>query len=175
VPPEEIEAAAEKIGYGAVKYFDLKQHPETNYIFSYENMLNTKEDTAVYLLFAYARVPSILRKAEEEKNIQLADFLLNAEVLLQSHLTISEERALAFELLQFGDCIATVLNELLPNRLCDYIKELSVKFTEFVTKCQVLNNENIEVTQARLLLCEATHRTMKQCFALLGIEPCERI
>jgi arginyl-tRNA synthetase len=175
VPPEEIEAAAEKIGYGAVKYFDLKQHPETNYIFSYENMLNTKGDTAVYLLFAYARVASILRKAEEEKNIQLAGFLPNAEVLLQTHLTIPEERALAFELLQFGDCIVTVLNELLPNRLCDYIKELSVKFTEFVTKCQVLNNENVEVTQARLLLCEATRRTMKQCFALLGIEPCERI
>eukprot|EP01033_Poteriospumella_lacustris_P005859 gene5859-4209_t len=173
VPPEEIEASAQKIGYGAVKYFDLKQHPETNYIFSYENMLNTKGDTAVYLLFAYARLASILRKAEEEKNIVLATFTAQATSLLT--LATPEERALAFELLQFGDVIGTVLQELLPNRLCDYIKELSVKFTEFVTKCQVLNNDDIAVTQSRLLLCEATRRTMRQCFALLGIEPCERI
>lgn len=173
VPPEEIESAAQKIGYGAVKYFDLKQHPETNYIFSYENMLNTKGDTAVYLLFAYARLASILRKAEEEKNIVLATFTAQATSLLT--LAAPEERALAFELLQFGDVIGTVLQELLPNRLCDYIKELSVKFTEFVTKCQVLNNDDIAITQSRLLLCEATRRTMRQCFALLGIEPCERI
>ena len=60
--PEEIEEAAQVIGYGAVKYFDLKQHPSTNYIFNYDRMLDTKGDTAVYLLFAYARVASILRK-----------------------------------------------------------------------------------------------------------------
>jgi arginyl-tRNA synthetase len=59
---EELEAAASIIGYGAVKYFDLKQHPSTNYVFSYERMLDTKGDTAVYLLFAYARLVSILRK-----------------------------------------------------------------------------------------------------------------
>ena len=50
------------LGYGAVKYFDLKQSPATNYIFNYDRMLDTKGDTAVYLLFAYARVASILRK-----------------------------------------------------------------------------------------------------------------
>ena len=59
---EELEEAAKIIGYGAVKYFDLKQHPSTNYIFSYDRMLDTKGDTAVYLLFAYARLASILRK-----------------------------------------------------------------------------------------------------------------
>lgn len=59
---EELEHAARVIGYGAVKYFDLKQHPSTNYIFSYDRMLDTKGDTAVYLLFAYARLASILRK-----------------------------------------------------------------------------------------------------------------
>lgn len=45
-----------------MKYFDLKQNPISSYIFSYDRMLDTKGDTAVYLLFAYARVASILRK-----------------------------------------------------------------------------------------------------------------
>ncbi len=64
---QELEEAARIIGYGAVKYFDLKQHPTTNYIFSYERMLDTKGDTAVYLLFAYARLASILRKVGSAK------------------------------------------------------------------------------------------------------------
>jgi arginyl-tRNA synthetase len=62
---DELAQAAEIIGFGAVKYFDLKQHPSTNYIFSYDRMLDTKGDTAVYLLFAYARVASILRKVRK--------------------------------------------------------------------------------------------------------------
>jgi len=62
-------SAASVIGYGAVKYFDLKQHPSTNYIFSYDRMLDTKGDTAVYLLFAYARLASILRKVFKDNYI----------------------------------------------------------------------------------------------------------
>jgi arginyl-tRNA synthetase len=69
---DELDVASGIIGYGAVKYFDLKQHPSTDYIFSYDRMLDTKGDTAVYLLFAYARLASILRKV-----FLLDDFFLN--------------------------------------------------------------------------------------------------
>jgi arginyl-tRNA synthetase len=62
IASNELDDAASKIGYGAVKYFDLKQHPSTDYIFNYDRMLDTKGDTAVYLMFAYARLASILRK-----------------------------------------------------------------------------------------------------------------
>jgi arginyl-tRNA synthetase len=62
IATNELDDAAAKIGYGAVKYFDLKQHPSTDYIFNYDRMLDTKGDTAVYLMFAYARLASILRK-----------------------------------------------------------------------------------------------------------------
>ena len=61
--PDEVKSAAEKIGYGAVKYADLHQHPATNYKFSYDKMLSTSGNTAVYLLFAHARLASIVRKA----------------------------------------------------------------------------------------------------------------
>jgi len=134
---EELVAAASVIGYGAVKYFDLKQHPSTNYIFSYDRMLDTKGDTAVYLLFAYARLASILRKAKEERGIDISiKSDLATSVLNVDH---PAERALSFELLQFGDVLQLVMSELMPNKMCDYLKELAVKFTEFVTKCHVLN------------------------------------
>jgi arginyl-tRNA synthetase len=79
---EEMEEAAKCIGYGAIKYFDLKQHPATNYIFDYGRMLDTRGDTAVYLMFAYARLASILRKAKEDRNIDIDLFKAAANSLL---------------------------------------------------------------------------------------------
>ena len=64
---------------------------------------------------------------------------------------------------------------LLPNRLCEYLKEVAVKFTDFVTKCHVLNAENESVTIGRLILCDATKKIMSKCFELLGINVLERI
>jgi arginyl-tRNA synthetase len=168
--PQEIEDASGKIGYGAVKYFDLKQNPSTNYIFNYDRMLDTKGDTAVYLLFAYARVASILRKAQSDKGKNLEELYSRAIDLVQfKH---PSERALAFEVMQFGDTIRRVLKDLLPNVLCQYLSNLCVVFTDFVTKCNVLNSEEVD---SRLLLCETTRRVMFKCFELLGIEALDRI
>lgn len=171
---EALTNAASIIGYGAVKYFDLKQNPTTNYIFNYDRMLDTKGDTAVYLLFAYARVASILNKAADEKGIPMVTLQSaeNAGILVLGH---PAERALAFELLQFGDVIKRILRELSPHLLCDYLKELCVKFTDFVTKCIVLHNEDVNVTHSRLILCEATRKAMYSCINLLGIKCLDRI
>jgi arginyl-tRNA synthetase len=180
---EDVENAAKVIGYGAVKYFDLKQHPSTNYIFNFDRMLDTKGDTAVYLLFAYARLTSILTKAEELKGISinaLIEKTFSSSDFSNLDLQHPAEKSLIFELFQFGDMIRSVLNELLPNRVCDYLKEISVKFTDFITRCHVLNAKedgpDAEMTMAsRLLLCEATRRVMETCFNLLGIDTLTRI
>jgi arginyl-tRNA synthetase len=180
---EDLAAASRIIGYGAVKYFDLKQHPSTNYIFNFDRMLDTKGDTAVYLMFAYARVTSILSKAEDTKNIIMSSIIescfSNAD-FSKLDLQHPAEKALVFEIFQFGDILRSVLADLLPNRLCDYLKEVSVKFTDFVTRCHVLNAKDeggdAETTMhSRLLLCEATRRIMETCFQLLGIGTLNRI
>jgi arginyl-tRNA synthetase len=168
---EAITSAASTIGYGAVKYFDLKQNPITNYIFNYDRMLDTKGDTAVYLLFAYARVASILRKGLEEKGFD-AHSLSAQELEATISLDDPAERALAFELLQFGEVLRTTLNELMPNKLCEYLKEVSVKLTDFVTKCHVLNSKE---TSSRLILCESTRLVLAKLFSLLGIGTLEQI
>ena len=112
-------------------------------------------------------------QANEEKKIDVASLHARANSILQ--IEHPAERALAFELLQLGDVLKGVLHELLPNRLCDYLKELAVKFTDFVTKCHVLNAESENITFSRLLLCDATKQVMAQCFYLLGIDTLERI
>jgi arginyl-tRNA synthetase len=60
-----VDRTAAVLGYGGVKYFDLRQHRITDYVFSYERMLSPDGDTAVYLEYAHARLCSILRKAAE--------------------------------------------------------------------------------------------------------------
>lgn len=122
-------------------------------------------------MFAFARVASILRKAVDERNVDVTSLSLAKTVITVDH---PAERSLVFELMQLGDVITSVLVDLLPNRLCDYLKEISTKFTAFVTNCHVLNVEE-GLMHSRLLICLATKLVMKSCFTLLGIDTLERI
>jgi len=163
----EVEAleAASALGYGAVKYADLKQNPGTDYQFSYDRMLDTKGDTAIYLLFTCARFHSILRKAEEEKGIDVKALVAGGEVVLE-HPT---ERALALELAQFAEALQQAVFELMPNRLTSYVFFLSARGTDFLEACHVLTHPR------RLVLVQATAATIARCLELLGIKPLTKI
>ncbi len=130
-------------------------------------MLDVTGDTVVYLMFAYARLTSIMKKGADEKSLHLRD-LMGTTITLDH----PAERTLACELLQFGDALQRAIRELAPNVICAYLKVLCVKFTDFITKCHVLNSAE---TKSRLLLCEASRKVMITCFHLLGIDPVERI
>ena len=162
---EEIEAAAKVIGTSAVKYFDLRQNRVTNYIFSYDKMLDPKGNTAVYLLYAYARICSITRKA----GVSPKDLLVSHGKI---NITHEKERALALEILRFPDIIASILNDLFAHRLPEYMWDLSNRFSAFYTECKVVGSEE---QTSRLLLCEATRMALEKCFFLLGIVPLERM
>lgn len=110
---EFINKVAEVVGISAVKYADLSQNRTSNYIFSYDKMLDLKGNTAPYMLYAYARIQGISRKG----GINFEELQENAKVILQ-HET---ELALAKYLLQLGEVISIVEQDLLPNRLCEYL------------------------------------------------------
>ena len=160
--PEEVDRAAKAMGHAAVKYADLRQNRQTDYTFSFDRMTDLKGDTAVYLLYAYARVASILRKAGPEAVPAGGTVRLEHEA----------EQRLALQLAQFPEAVEAVLSDLAPNRLCAYVMALSTAFTEFYSQCQVLGAEQ---EASRLALCQATRNVMGQCFDLLGMEPLERI
>ncbi|AHJ29929.1 arginine--tRNA ligase [Nodularia spumigena CS-584] len=164
-----ISEVAEIVGISAVKYADLSQNRTSDYIFSYDKMLDLKGNTAPYMLYAYARIQGISRKG----GINFAELGENVKVLLQ-HET---ELALAKYLLQLDGVISSVEQELLPNRLCEYLYELSKKFNQFYDR-----NQGVRVLEAeeplrtsRLVLCDLTARTLRLGLDLLGIRVLERM
>lgn len=65
---QELEEASNAMGYGAVKYADLKNQRLTNYKFNFDQMLNLTGNTAVYLLYAHARIAGIIRNSNKDIN-----------------------------------------------------------------------------------------------------------
>lgn len=164
ISEEELAHAAAAMGYGAVKYADLKNNRTTNYRFSYDDMLALNGDTAVYLLYAHARIASIIRKSGKDPN----------ELAKTATLVITEpqEAVLASQLAKFPDALREMINMAAPSRICAYLYDLSGVFNQFYTNCQVIGSEQED---SRLLLCEATAVVMRKCFNLLGITPLYRI
>lgn len=157
---------AKEIGINAVKYADLSQNRTSDYIFSYDKMLALQGNTAPYLLYAYVRIQGICRKGE----INLEQLDANAKILLKEE----QELVLAKQILKLSEILTEVERELLPNRLCEYLFELSQKFNQFFENCPVLKSEE-PVRTSRLILCDLTAKTLKLGLSLLGISVLERM
>jgi arginyl-tRNA synthetase len=160
--PEKIDIA-QKVGIGAVKYYDLSQYRMTDYIFSWDRMLSFQGNTAPYLQNAYVRIRSIFRKAGEE-------FVAPTNLSL----TTPEEKNLATRLCQFAEVVPTVLNDFRPNILANYLYELANSFHAFYEACPVLKSEEPS-RSSRLALCELTGRVLRQGLDLLGIRVPEKM
>jgi arginyl-tRNA synthetase len=162
-----IQQVATTVGLAAVKYADLSQNRITNYQFSFDRMLALQGNTAPYLLYAVVRIAGIARKGGD---------LEGTSAPAAQHLSFSEpqEWALVRELLKFDAVIAEVEEELLPNRLCTYLFELSQVFNRFYDQVPVLKAD--EPSRAsRLALCRLTANTLKLGLGLLGIPTLERM
>ena len=167
-PADFIDHVATVVGLSSVKYADLSQNRTSNYIFSYDKMLAMQGNTAPYLLYVYARIAGIGRKG----GIDLSDFLSVANTVFI--LTEPTEFVLAKHLLGLEDVINTVATELLPNRLCQYLFELSQKFNQFYDQCSILQAEE-PLRMSRLQLCHLTAKTLGQGLSLLGITVLKRM
>ena len=163
---EFIDHVSQVVGLSSVKYADLSQNRTSSYIFSYDKMLALQGNTAPYMLYAYVRVQGISRKGD----IDFDNLGVGAEILLEEE----TELVLAKHILQLSEAIASVETELLPNRLCQYLFELSQKFNQFYDLCPVLKAEEPYRT-SRLVLCDFTARVLKLGLNLLGIRVLDRM
>ena len=159
-----IEHVATTVGLAAVKYADLSQNRITNYQFSFDRMLALQGNTAPYLLYAVVRIAGIARKGGD----------LDAAATGALQFSEPQEWALVRELLKFDAVVAEVEEELLPNRLCTYLFELSQVFNRFYDQVPVLKAEP-DALPSRLALCRLTADTLKLGLGLLGIPTLDRM
>lgn len=162
---EELESSSLILGIDAVKYADLSCHRTSDYMFSYDKMLSFEGNTAAFLLYAYVRILSIQRKTQ-----------VNIQELMKQHPSIvlqdPSEISLGLLVCRFREVLEQTIEELLPNRLTDYLYRLAEKFHLFFHQCRV---EGSEQQTSRLLLCEVVARVLEQGLLLLGLKTLPRM
>ena len=161
---KEKEDVAERIGIGAIKYFELSQSRVSDYIFSWDKMLALQGNTAPYMINAYVRTRSIFRKIGDNADISLHDLALSND----------SERSIAIKLCQYSEVVPEVMTDYRPNLLATYLYELAQTFHSFYEQCPVLNSEE-QTRNTRLALCEATSKVLKHGLELLGIYPPDKM
>jgi arginyl-tRNA synthetase len=148
---------AHAVGVGAIKYADLANERIKDYVFDWKRMLAFEGNTAPYLMYAHARIQSILRRAAETG---AAPGPLTLEA--------PQERGLALALVQFPGILDRAAETLQPHRLCAFLYDVAGAFTAFYEACPVLKSEG-PLRASRLALCDATARTLALGLELLGI------
>ena len=123
---DRIHRVARIVGIGAVKYADLSMNRESNYRFSYERMLSLNGNTAPYMLYAYARLCGIIRKASGQEEAETIQWPEAAEIVI-SH---DAELELIRTLVRLPDILSEVERDLYPHKICDYLFETSQKFNK---------------------------------------------
>nr|WP_142525304.1 arginine--tRNA ligase [Methylacidimicrobium cyclopophantes] len=163
LPEEQKSRIARAVGIGALKYADLSQNRNLDYVFRWEKLLSFEGNTAPYLLNAYVRIRAILRKAE-------------ASGLSPTAAPLGEpaEVRLVKLLLEFSPALRRVENENRPHFLCTYLYELARSFHQFYESCPVLTAPP-PLRGARLALCRGAAATLGAGLDLLGIERLEEM
>ena len=159
------EQAAPPVALAAIKYADLSNALNKDYVFDVGRMVQTTGNTGPYLQYAHARVTQVLRKATARGYGEQLKVLVLEE---------PAEQTLALLLTRFGDVVEDVGSTLQPHRLCNYLYELSGALAIFYEQCPVLQSSGA-VRDSRLALCLATKRVLASGLTMLGIEPLERM
>jgi arginyl-tRNA synthetase len=168
----ELDAVAEAVGIGAVKYADLSTARDSAYLFDWDRMISFRGNTGPYLQYATARIKSIFRRAGEAGQAAGQAEAGQAEADARRSgvaITAGPERALALRLLDFGAMVAQLGETAEPHRLCAYLFDVASLFTTFYEECPVLKAEPASLRASRLALCALTLDALTLGLTLLGV------
>jgi arginyl-tRNA synthetase len=155
----DLDAIAEDVGIGAIKYADLSTARDSAYIFDFDRMISFKGNTGPYLQYATTRIRSIFRRAGIDSGSARGPIVI----------TEPAERELALKLLSFGTVVTQVADTAGPHQLAAYLFEVASLFTTFYEQCPVLKADDEEIRQSRLALCAAVLRVLTTGLGLLGV------
>ena len=168
ITEEEKNEIARIVGMGALKYFILKVDARKNMLFNPEESIDFNGNTGPFIQYTYARIRSILRKAEAQ-NITLPA-LLNDDAPLND-----KEIALIQKLNDFGAAVAQAGIDYSPSGIANYCYELTKEFNQFYHDYSILNADTEAEKTTRLVIAKNVAKVIKNGMALLGIEVPERM
>ena len=168
ITEEEKNEIARIVGMGALKYFILKVDARKNMLFNPEESIDFNGNTGPFIQYTYARIRSILRKAEAQ-NITLPD-TLNDDAPLNE-----KEIALIQKLNDFSVAVAQAGVDYSPSGIANYCYELTKEFNQFYRDYSILNADTEAEKITRLVLAKNVAKVIKNGMALLGIEVPERM
>lgn len=162
--PDDLQERAETIGMAAVKFMLLNVNAQSAMTFDPEESVRFEGDTGPYVLYACARIASIMKKADPADFQQTPDWTV---------LGAPEEKDLALRCAEYGEVIRKAAVNLNPSLLTNYLLELAKAFSRFYRECSVLKADTNELRHARLALTERVHATLEDGLRTLTIRPLE--
>lgn len=162
----EIDNIAETVGMGALKYFLLKVDPRKNMMFNPKESIDFNGNTGPFIQYTYARIRSVLRKAQEQ------GFAASAYAAVVPN---DKEIALIQTLADFPATVQEAGRTYSPALIANYTYELVKQYNQFYHDYSILREEDFAVRSLRLALCATVARTVRLAMGLLGISVPERM
>ena len=159
---EERGAIAHKVAVATLKFADLQNQAQSDYIFDLDRMSSFEGKTGPYLLYQTVRITSLLGKAgafDDRAALVLSDV----------------DRPLALLLTEWPDVFDGALRNYTPHLLCDYAYRVAQAFSAFYGACHILSEADKDLRASRLALCALTARMLTTILDLLGISVPERM
>ncbi len=163
---QEAREITEMVGLGALKYFLLKVDPRKNMTFNPKESIDFNGNTGPFIQYTYARIRSVLRKAEEN------GFTVGEYASVEP---CEQEITLIQRLTDFPDVVTEAGHSYSPALIANYAYDLAKEYNQFYHDCSILHEENAEKRSLRLELSDVTGRTIKSAMGLLGIKVPERM
>ena len=165
---EERNEIARIVGMGALKYFILKVDARKNMLFNPEESIDFNGNTGPFIQYTYARIRSILRKAQAEG--------IAVPAQLGENMPLNEkEIELIQKLNEFGAAVEQAGKDYSPSGIANYCYELTKAFNQFYHDYSILGADTEDEKIVRLVLAQNVGKTLKNGMALLGIEVPERM
>jgi len=160
---EEKTSLYETIGMGALKYYMLKVDPKKQMLFNPEESVDFAGNTGPFIQYTYARIQSILRKA---------DFDYSKDVTIELH---EKEKELIKQIQLYPDVIQSAASNYSPALIANYTYELVKEFNSFYQQVSILGETDLDKKIFRVQLSKSVGNTIKSAFQLLGIQVPERM
>ncbi|WP_178984463.1 arginine--tRNA ligase [Winogradskyella helgolandensis] len=164
---DEKQALYKTIGLGALKYYILKVDPKKRILFDPKESIDFQGNTGPFIQYTYARIQSILRKADSNNNVSTS---LSDEIILHE-----KEKQLIKQLELFPEVIQNAAEQHSPALIANYTYDLVKDFNSFYQNVSILGADTDEEKRFRVSLSKLVSQTIKNAFQVLGIEVPERM